>query len=107
MTNAISTQASPCPKKLGNEVDHIWLVQRMAKTAQVDLVAAYEAGDLTQEDWAAMIESCRGCGWAEGCGEWLSVPDQSAEVPPESCLNRARMAALRMFADVAEDVSAA
>lgn len=107
MTDAISTQASPCPKKLGNEVDHLWLVQRMAKTAQVDLVAAYEAGELTQEDWAAMVERCRGCAWTEGCQDWLSIPDQSAEIPPEGCLNRARMAALRMVADLDADASAA
>ncbi len=107
MNDANSTQASPCPKKLGDEVDHIWLVQRMAKTAQVDLTEAFEAGDLTSEDWSAMIERCRGCAWAEGCDDWLSVPGQVAEIPPEPCLNRARMAALRMVSDLAEDISAA
>ncbi|MEM8580702.1 MAG: DUF6455 family protein [Pseudomonadota bacterium] len=107
MPKAISTQASPCPAKLGKEVDHIWLIQRMAKTAQVDLVAAFEAGDLLSEDWATMIERCRGCAWAEGCSEWLSVPGQTADVPPEACLNRARMAALRAVADLGENTSAA
>lgn len=107
MTDAVSTQASPCPKKLGDEVDHFWLVQRMAKTAQIDLAAAFEAGDLTSEDWAAMVECCRGCAWTDGCKDWLAVPDQSAEIPPDTCLNRSRMGVLRACAELEKEISAA
>lgn len=107
MTKARSTQKSPCPSQLGSEVDHYWLVQRMAKTADVDLSAAYAAGELTQEDWSAMVTRCRGCAWTEGCKDWLDIPGQAAETPPEGCLNRARMAALKAALALEEDASAA
>lgn len=107
MTKAVSTQDSPCPKKLGEEVDHFWLVQRMAKTSQVDLSAAFETGELSSEDWAAMVERCRGCAWTEGCKDWLDVTSGVVDVPPEGCLNRSRMAALRAIAKLESDASAA
>ena len=40
---------------------HYWLAKRMAKTTGADLVAAYQAGELGQEEWAQMVHKCRGC----------------------------------------------
>jgi hypothetical protein len=107
MTKAFSTQASPCPKQLGDETEHYWLVQRMAKTSHVDLVEAFDTGQLSSEDWAEMVSRCRGCAWANGCKEWLAVPGQETQAPPEGCLNRARMAALRIAGELDAEASVA
>ncbi|MEM1077766.1 MAG: DUF6455 family protein [Pseudomonadota bacterium] len=92
---AHSTQDSPCPQKLGDTTEHFWLIQRMAKTAGLDLAEAMHQGALDQEDWAAMVNRCRGCAWAEGCHRWLDVVDQRSDSAPEPCLNRARMTELK------------
>ncbi|WP_425091244.1 DUF6455 family protein [Tropicimonas sp. S265A] len=107
MTRALSTQASPCPKQLGQEVDHYWLVQRMAKTAHVDLAWAFDEGLLSQEEWAGMVQRCRGCAWAEGCKDWLAIPGQDTDIPPEGCLNRGRMDALKRACAMVDAASAA
>ncbi|ABV94354.1 hypothetical protein Dshi_2621 [Dinoroseobacter shibae DFL 12 = DSM 16493] len=92
---AQSTQDSACPKRLGKANAHFWLVQRMAKTAGLDLAKAVEAGLLRQDDWASMVQCCRGCAWADGCEHWLDTADQNADAPPVPCLNRTRMARLK------------
>jgi len=108
MTYARSTQSSPCPQKLGEEVDHYWLVQRMAKTAGVDLAGAFVSGELSETEWAGMVNRCRGCAWTDGCRNWLDEPGQSVDIPPEGCLNRSRMAGLKLAALLEqEDPSAA
>ena len=73
-------------KPLGDRKRHYWLAQRMAKTTETDLVGAHAAGDLSQEKWAEMVESCRGCDWIEGCERWLAKPENAGEVPG-SCPN--------------------
>lgn len=83
------------PKVLGDETEHYWLVQRMARAAGVDLVAATEAGALSQEDWAGIVTRCRSCQWSEGCQSWLSQPVDEERPFPESCINRKRLAALK------------
>lgn len=95
LTLAHSTQDSPCPQKLGDTTEHFWLIQRMAKTSGLDLAEAMHQGALDQDDWAAMVNRCRGCAWAEGCHRWLDVVDQRSDSAPEPCLNRARMMELK------------
>ena len=80
------------PPVLGDEVEHYWLVQRMAKATGVDLVQALDAGLLTQEDWASIVTRCRGCQWTEGCGDWLDQPIDDTRPFPQPCVNRKRLA---------------
>lgn len=94
-TAARSTQDTPCPHKLGDQTEHFWLIQRMAKTSGVDLAAAMQAGKLDHKGWSGMVTRCRGCAWAEGCHAWLDKVDQAADLPPKPCLNRDRMAELK------------
>ena len=86
-----STQAKPEPKEvavkpLGDRKRHYWLAQRMAKTTGPNLVSAYDQGALDQQEWAQMVQNCRGCTWTEGCERWLLGRESSASVP-ESCAN--------------------
>ncbi|MFY9210015.1 MAG: DUF6455 family protein [Aestuariivita sp.] len=81
-------------RPLGKLTDHVWLARRMGRAADVDLSQAQENGVLTQQDWADMVQTCRGCSWAPDCDEWLG---KHASVPcaPATCLNRARLEELR------------
>ena len=90
-----SRNAATRPLPLGDETEHYWLVQRMAKATGVDLVRAMEAGLLSQDDWAGIVNRCRGCEWAEGCGQWLGRPVDDTRAFPEPCLNRKRLASLK------------
>ncbi|MDO6584802.1 DUF6455 family protein [Salipiger sp. 1_MG-2023] len=83
------------PRPLGARTDHYWLVQRMARANGTDLAAASDDGHLTQEQWAAMIERCRGCAWVQGCQRWLDQPEQALRDTPANCGNRAHFADLR------------
>lgn len=82
-------------RPLGDESEHYWLVQRMAKATGVDLVAAAQAGLLTQEDWAGIVTSCRRCQWTEGCGRWLDQPAEEQRALPGPCLNRKRLTEIK------------
>ncbi len=85
---------------LGDLRHHYWLVQRMAQRTGVDLVGAYEEGRIDPEDWAGMVQACRGCEWAEGCAEWLGRKSEAAAAP-KPCCNRARLAMLRLEEELA------
>ena len=86
-------------RRLGTPVDHLWLAQRMAKTMGVDLCSAYDAGDLSQQEWASMLTRCRGCAWTEGCSDFLhraTLPDAETQAEtPHDCRNATRFDALR------------
>lgn len=71
---------------LGDIMEHVRLVERMAKATDTDLVGAFEAGDLSQEEWAEMVQTCRTCDWAGRCEEWLDRHDTARDAP-ETCLN--------------------
>lgn len=94
---------------LGNLREHLRLVTRMARATETDLVGAYEAGELSQEEWAEMVQTCRSCDWAGRCGDWLDDHDHVA-CAPATCLNRDRFEALqaraaaRLGADQGEEV---
>ena len=83
------------PRVLGDENEHYWLVQRMARATGVDLVEATKAGVLSQEEWAGIVTRCRSCQWSEGCQSWLSEPVDEERPFPETCINRKRLAALK------------
>ena len=101
----IRDQADPQPfRPLGPERRHYWLAKRMAKATGVDLENAMEQGDLTQQDWASMVTTCRGCAWTKGCKHWLSQTqpqDEDKDTPrslPKGCANRTPLANLRAAA---------
>jgi hypothetical protein len=73
----------------------LWLIQRMAKVAGVDLAAAMETGTLSSEDWSKLVSRCRGCAWADSCGEWLDQQFTMVESAPDECINGEAMAELR------------
>lgn len=85
---------------LGDAMEHLQLMARMGKHLGTDLVEAFEAGKISQEDWAEMITSCRGCDGPEGCRTWLDAQERAAEgqaesQPPAHCRNAARLLRLR------------
>ena len=85
-------------KPLGDHKKHYWLSKRMAKTTGADLVAAYQAGELGQEEWAQMVHKCRGCDWAEGCARWLRKTPTATDVP-STCVNCGRFTDLQADTD--------
>jgi uncharacterized protein DUF6455 len=80
--------------KLGDPMEHTRLMVRMGQALGVDLVAAHDAGDLTQSEWASMVQSCRGCEWGGQCHDWLDT-HQAADLAPEPCPNRAVLERLK------------
>ncbi|WP_193139409.1 MULTISPECIES: DUF6455 family protein [unclassified Meridianimarinicoccus] len=84
------------PKPLGDPITHYWLVLEMARAAGVDLADAMEAGRLSHEGWAGMVERCRGCDWQRdgGCTRWLTMQDAGGAEVPGSCLNQQEFDAL-------------
>lgn len=75
-------------RPLGELTVHYWYVQRMAKTCGVDPVAARRAGDISQPEWADMVQTCRSCQWTGGCDAWLNRLDhEPGAAPPGPCLN--------------------
>lgn len=85
---------------LGDAMYHLQLLARMGQALEVDLIQAFEAGDLSAEDWAAMVQSCRGCTMPEDCQHWLEVRERQADgrkdaLPSVGCCNAAQLLALR------------
>lgn len=91
-------------KRMGKLMPHVHLVSRMAKSTGVDLARAAQEGDLTQAEWAGMVQRCRRCDWAEDCPDWLDAHPAGVECAPETCKNRARFAALRVLQSNAIEV---
>lgn len=79
---------------LGERMAHLRLVCGMAKATDADVVEAFENGELTPEDWAEMVETCRGCEAAEACAHWLADAPHWDNAPGV-CLNRKRFANLK------------
>ena len=87
---------------LGDQTVHYWLAQKMAKITETDLVAAMETAGLTQEDWAEMVQACRGCDWSDGCPRWLERQAEPVDLAPSECVNRDRFAALKSALEAQE-----
>ncbi len=87
-------------KPLGDKLRHYWLAQRMAKQGGLDLARAQGEGLLPQQDWADMVQRCRGCQWTEGCDRWLRALDQGDELSTE-CVNHDRFTALQAILETA------
>lgn len=85
---------------LGNPMHHLRLLTRMGRAVGVDFSGAFEAKDISAEEWVEMIQSCRGCADPESCQRWLRQQEQLGELPadaapPEYCCNADRLAQLR------------
>lgn len=85
---------------LGELMHHVRLVSGMARVTGCDLVVATKAGDLSQDDWADMVQTCRKCTWAGRCTQWRAGQEGKAN-PPVTCLNRTRFDGLNCQADCA------
>lgn len=78
------------PRPLWSLTRHYWLAQRMARATGVYLAAAMETAELTQTDWASMVQRCRGCTWRSGCEHWLDDPSDQRREVPDTCANQHR-----------------
>jgi len=81
-------------KPLGRLEEHVLLVKRMARATDVDLCQAYEDGTLSPDAWADLVQTCRGCRWADRCATWLDTHDHQG-CAPQTCVNRARLETVR------------
>jgi|AACY02.2.fsa_nt_gi hypothetical protein len=81
-------------KPLGARKRHFWLLQGMLRRSGADAVSAFAEGDLTPEDWAALVESCRACSAPCACRAFLDDPTARRENPPPYCRNAQRLAEL-------------
>lgn len=84
-------------RPMGKTMAHVHLVKAMAQCTDTDLVEAYAAGDLDQNAWADIVQTCRACDWAEPCMDWVQHNDHQ-DSAPRTCANRARFGALRCMA---------
>lgn len=68
---------------LGNIYRHLWLVKRLANSAEIDLDTALASGQLNQKDFAQMVTRCRASGCDGACALHLSKlrPGEQGEVP--------------------------
>ncbi len=80
--------------KLGHVMTHLRLVLQMARATGTDIVAAHRDGRLSQEAWAEMIRSCRGCEFARACPKWMK-DNETVDRAPCTCPNRKQFAALK------------
>lgn len=81
-------------RPLGDERLHLRLLEEMSQALGTDLVRAYQDGLISNEDWAGMVQHCRGCEDPEKCRKWLTCRE-TAEGAPEYCSNRDRLDALK------------
>jgi hypothetical protein len=79
------TEAHPHP--LGPENRHYWLAVTMAQKTGADMQHALDTGVISHEDWAMLVQRCRGCGWAEGCDHWMATQDPGTADVPAACPN--------------------
>lgn len=82
---------------MGKLMDHVRLVSRMAKATRTDLVKARNVGDLSQAEWAAMVQTCRKCDWSAQCPDWLDRHEAAGDAPKQ-CPNRAKFNSLKTAA---------
>ena len=79
-------------KPLGARRAHYWLLQGMLKRSGADAQSAFESGELSSEEWAALVESCRGCRAPCACKSFLEDPHATRQEPPAYCQNAQALA---------------
>ncbi len=74
-------------KPLRSQRAHYWLLQGMLRKSGADAVTAFDQGDMSSDDWAQLIESCRSCSAPCACRAFLDDPNATRAAPPEYCKN--------------------
>lgn len=82
-------------RRLGRIRDHFWKTIRMAKTLGVDLATHKAQGTLSDQDYAHVVQTCRGCDWAHGCEAWMKAQSTGRPDVPQSCANYTTWRTLR------------
>lgn len=77
----------PRPRPLGGQTRHYWRAVGMAQATGADLQRALDRGVISHADWACLVQRCRGCNWAEGCGCWMARQEKGAAAVPAACPN--------------------
>ena len=86
-------------RPLGAQRPHYWLLQRMLRRSGADAKTAFQVEDLSSEDWAKLVETCRGCADACACRRFLDDPHAKRQKPPSYCQNARALANLPRSAD--------
>ncbi|MDA7429964.1 DUF6455 family protein [Primorskyibacter aestuariivivens] len=84
-------------RPLGPRLSHFWKLQNMLRVTGTDATEAFDQGDLTQKQWAELVETCRGCQWTGGCNRYMErarLAGHQEDAPPQ-CRNQEALAALR------------
>ncbi|MCL3881721.1 DUF6455 family protein [Marivita sp. GX14005] len=74
-------------RPMGDPELHFWLTRSVARTMGISLSEAMAAGQLTAQDYAQMVTSCRGCPLVATCQHWLGAQTGGARSAPEGCRN--------------------
>lgn len=81
-------------RPLGDENRHYWMAVKMAKATGTDLQSALEEGRISHQDWADLVQRCRGCAWVEGCACWMARQEAGTAEVPQACPNAATFEAV-------------
>ncbi|OED48217.1 hypothetical protein AB838_12475 [Rhodobacteraceae bacterium (ex Bugula neritina AB1)] len=81
-------------KPLGDPLFHLRLMAGMSRAVGVDLSAEFALGEISHEDWAAMITRCRACAAPNRCEAFLASNEQ-AQAPMPGCCNADQLMQLK------------
>lgn len=86
-------------KPLGSRRAHFWLLQGMLRRTGADAQSAMDRGDLSSEEWASLVETCRGCDAPCACRRFLDDPAAARTAPPAYCRNAQALADMPQCAE--------
>lgn len=74
--------------------EHLLRVVTMARTCEVDLSTALDAGQISANGYADLVTRCSGCTQSDSCDKLLASTKVLPQAP-EYCVNRDTFAQLR------------
>lgn len=82
---------------LGDADLHFWLTRSVGRSIGLNFSAALANGSLSAQDYAHLVDTCRGCRHVLDCQRWLGASGGSgcAARAPEFCAIGAKLAALK------------
>ena len=80
---------------LGDPVFHFWLTRSVARSIDVNLSDAMNAGQIDPQGYVEMVTLCRQCRFVSQCEQWLAVNGAGAESAPDMCVNAVKLNALK------------
>lgn len=80
---------------MGDTTRHFWLSRSVARTMGLSLTEAMRCGAISADDYARMVDRCRGCALVEACEEWLSSRTDIQRQPMPGCCITEELVALR------------